>query len=326
MQKPAGESGSWTHTTRIDEAVELCGRAYYPHTLSLLDASREFFLTQRITRIGPITIGDATYGTDVGLDFGELNSYQVALPVSGFLESRHRGAEATATSELATIFQPEGEAVVTRWHANSRILPVRLGRAAVHEALGSLLGHPDIVSIPFAATMDTMRGLGRSWARSIRTLSRTVAGPDDVLTHPLITAPLSESLIRGLLLAADHPYRHMLIQHSQPPRDRVVRTAVEMIEASPRAPLTISMLAKRSHVSVRALQLGFRRHLDMSPMAYVRMVRLRHAHEELRAADPSRTTVTSIAHRWGFSNVGRFADEHASKYGELPSETLRRTR
>jgi transcriptional regulator GlxA family with amidase domain len=61
------------------------------------------------------------------------------------------------------------------------------------------------------------------------------------------------------------------------------------------------------HVSVRTLQAGFQRHLSMSPMAYVRVVRLRHAHRDLRSADPSHNTVAAIAHRGGFTNRSRFA-------------------
>jgi methylphosphotriester-DNA--protein-cysteine methyltransferase len=74
---------------------------------------------------------------------------------------------------------------------------------------------------------------------------------------------------------------------------------MDIIEARPHLPLTSSTLAKECHVSVRTLQAGFQRHLGMSPMAYVRVVRLRHAHRDLRSADPTHHTVAAIAHRWG---------------------------
>ena len=80
---------------------------------------------------------------------------------------------------------------------------------------------------------------------------------------------------------------------------RAVRTAVEIIEEEAHLPLTASSLAARCHVSVRSLQQGFRRHLGASPMAYVREVRLRRAHQSLLESDPSTTSVASVAHRWG---------------------------
>ena len=65
--------------------------------------------------------------------------------------------------------------------------------------------------------------------------------------------------------------------------------------------------------------------MGISPMNYVRQVRLRHAHQELLASDPSVETVASIARRWGYTNPGRFAAAHAARYGETPADTLRRS-
>jgi transcriptional regulator GlxA family with amidase domain len=105
-----------------------------------------------------------------------------------------------------------------------------------------------------------------------------------------------------------------------------VRDAMDMIEAGPHLPLTTSTLAKPCHVSVRTLQEGFQRHLSMSPMAYVRVVRLRRAHRDLRSAHPSHSTVASIAHRWGFTHLGRFAAAHKPTYGQTPLQALRAAR
>ena len=89
-------------------------------------------------------------------------------------------------------------------------------------------------------------------------------------------------------------------------------------------PLTLSSIASRSFVSVRSLQQGFQRYLGTSPMAYLREVRLRRAHQTLRESDPSEVTVASVAYRWGFTNLDRFAAAHADRYGEAPSVTLHR--
>ena len=46
------------------------------------------------------------------------------------------------------------------------------------------------------------------------------------------------------------------------------------------------------------------------------------ARRELRDASPGSTTVTRVATRWGFTELGRFAGEYRAMFGELPSETL----
>ena len=96
---------------------------------------------------------------------------------------------------------------------------------------------------------------------------------------------------------------------------------MEMIEADPER-LSVTDLASAVGVSVRGLQEGFVRHVGMSPMTYLRDVRLARAHRDLVAADPELITVASAARPWGFSHLGRFAASYQKKYGVLPSETL----
>ncbi len=62
----------------------------------------------------------------------------------------------------------------------------------------------------------------------------------------------------------------------------------------------------------------------MTPTAYLRRVRLDHAHRELvGAADGDGLTVTEVAYRWGFSSPSRFAERYRAAFGVAPSQTLR---
>jgi transcriptional regulator GlxA family with amidase domain len=67
----------------------------------------------------------------------------------------------------------------------------------------------------------------------------------------------------------------------------------------------------------------FRRHLDSTPMAYLRRVRLDQVHHDLVTGDRWTTTVTAAAARWGFAHTGRFAVLYRETYGQSPHVTLR---
>jgi transcriptional regulator GlxA family with amidase domain len=166
-------------------------------------------------------------------------------------------------------------------------------------------------------------GAAQEWVRLLLMAHRQLDGTDSLMQHALVWEPLVESLIHGFLLVADHPYRQALTAPAEPGRRMAVREAMELIESGSHLPLTTSTLARQCHVSVRTLQEGFQRHLGMSPMAYIRVVRLRHAHQDLRSADPSHSTVASIARRWGFNHLGRFAAAHKTMYGHTPLQALR---
>ena len=99
---------------------------------------------------------------------------------------------------------------------------------------------------------------------------------------------------------------------------------IECIEADPAAPQTIADLALVAGTSARSLQAAFADHLGLSPMAYLRRVRLARAHEDLQAGvSGDGQSVADIAFRWGFGHVPRFAAAYRERYGVPPSQTLR---
>jgi AraC-like DNA-binding protein len=320
---PVAQPDPWFRTRSPEQAIHLCKTAYYPHQLRLLGPSTSFGLAQRVTCVGPMTVGEVTYETDVAMRFDEARaSYHVCVPLEGWLEVRHRGQQVTSTPTLASIYRPDAEMVVTRWPAGSRHLAVKIDQVAVDRALEALVGRRANFPIAFAAALPVKTSAVQDWVRLLLMVNRQRERPDSLLRHPLVWDPLLESLIHGFLLVADHPYRDALDAPAEPARPAAVRDAMEIIETCPQMPLTTATLAMQGHVSVRTLQEGFRRHLGMSPMAYLRTVRLRHAHRELRSANPTHVTVASIAHRWGFSHLGRFAAAHKAMFGETPLQVL----
>jgi AraC-like DNA-binding protein len=69
----------------------------------------------------------------------------------------------------------------------------------------------------------------------------------------------------------------------------------------------------------------FRRYRSCTPIRFLKHVRLRRARDELLAAAPA-CSVTHVALKWGFLNLGRFSAEYRQQFGENPSKTLRRAR
>jgi AraC-like DNA-binding protein len=323
----APPSDPWFRTRSPERAIHHCETAFYPHRLSVLGPSNSFGLTLRVTQMGPITLGDITYDTDVALNFNKPRAtYHVNVPLKGWLKSRHRGQQLTSTPAVATNYRPDAEVTVTHWPGGSRHLAVSIDQFAVDRALETLVDGPLDSPIAFDAALPLNAGAARDWVRLALMVHRPQEGPDSLIRNPLVWDPLAESLIHGLLLVADHPYRQALAAPAGPGRPAAVRDAMDIIEAGPHLPLTTSVLARQCYVSVRTLQEGFQRHLGMSPMTYLRVVRLRRAHRDLRSADPAHTTVACIAHRWGFTHLGRFAAAHQRMYGQTPLHALHAAR
>ncbi len=104
----------------------------------------------------------------------------------------------------------------------------------------------------------------------------------------------------------------------------LLRQAVDFIQDNAAHDIGVGDVASALYLSPRTVQYMFRRHLDTTPTAYLREVRLARAREELIASDRSVTTVAATAARWGFAHTGRFAVLYRRTFGESPHETLRR--
>jgi len=197
--------------------------------------------------MGPITLGDITYDTDVALGFNEIRAtYHVNIPLKGWVKARHRGQQLTSTPALATNYRPDAEVTVTHWPGGSRHLAVSIDQFAVDRALETLVDGPPDSPIAFDAALPLTAGAARDWVRLVLMVQRQLDCPDSLIRNALVWDPLAESLIHGLLLVADHPYRQALAAPAGPGRPGAVRDAMDLIEAGPHLPLTTSVLAKQS--------------------------------------------------------------------------------
>jgi AraC-like DNA-binding protein len=154
---------------------------------------------------------------------------------------------------------------------------------------------------------------------------------DSVLARPEAAAqPLLVSSTARLLAAValavfpNNALTDPTIEDRHDAHPATLRRAVAFIDEHAHEDISVADIAAACFVTVRAVQLAFRRHLDTTPLEYLRRVRLDHAHRELLAASPAQTTVTAVSFRWGFPSGSRFAAYYRETYGVTPSQTLHR--
>ena len=313
---------SSVRTSDLEQARVAVNTYFYSHFLDLLRPSARLATRFELVRLGPLALGDLWYGADVRLRLGELGAYHVDIPLSGRLAIRQGGSAFVGTTRSAAVFEPVGDTIIDELSGDCRLLALKIERLALESQLEALLGRPASAPLRLAHNLDVTTGPGRGWMRLVRLLGDEITNPSGLMYQPLVAERLCESVITGLLLSTNHPYREALMQPSLPPAPRTVKRVIDAIQEHPEAAFTTRTLADISGVSIRCMQEGFRRYLDVSPMAYLRDVRLARAHQDLLLTDPGVETVAAVAHRWGFVHLGRFAAAYRVKYGMSPSERL----
>jgi AraC-like DNA-binding protein len=117
-----------------------------------------------------------------------------------------------------------------------------------------------------------------------------------------------------------------LIRCKSPTKRRLAfRRAIEYAE-SLKQPITVPEFAAAAGVSRRVLEMAFQETLSNTPLQYLHRRRLNFVHRELLNAEPGSSSVTEVAIRWGYSELGRFAVEYKRLFGESPSTTLKASR
>ncbi|MFF0013816.1 AraC family transcriptional regulator [Streptomyces sp. NPDC005374] len=319
----AAEFNSYA-TASLEEAHEAIAAHYYDLRLEVTGRASQFATRLSVVELGALTVGDIRFGTDMRMSFGEPGVYHVAVPFGGRF-SVQEGYEDVefATERRALVFDPARDIHIDTWSADCHALTVKIDKAALLRQLEVLLGRTVRRPPCFGPYMDVSRGPGLSWMRLAmwNLLERDV--PHGLLSHPMIRGRLEQTLLEGMLLATDHPYREALEAPPPPMRPASVKRVMDAVQELPAEPYDANRLAAIAQVSLRTLQEAFRRHVGMSPMTYVHEVRLQRVQRQLRAAVPGTTTVTEVAHAWGFVHMGRFARRYRERFGESPAQTLR---
>jgi AraC-like DNA-binding protein len=306
------------------QAEEFLSDAYLEVDLSLPDYVDGFRLAVERLDTGDFYLDTMEIAARAAFDYEPDQEYFVSTVGRGTLRVVQRGVdERLAPGEVALIGRP---GVETRTEVDDfRQGVVTLPAASLRRAAGL---DPDSGEVPEFASIRPGSAAGEQTLRHAVAFVSASLGEDLAAAEsPLLRGSL-ERLLTDLVLAT-FPNGATAVTDARVGLDArspaTLRRAVAFIEANAERDVGIDEIAAAARVTRRAVQLAFRRHLDTTPTAYLRRVRLDAAHRELLAAAPDGgLTVTEVAYRWGFCSPSRFTERYRAAFGTTPSRTLRR--
>jgi AraC-like DNA-binding protein len=288
--------------TDPDEAQHLVSQVFLPNWLRLPGATRSLESVRMVT--------------------AEATNFHVNLPLRGKAVSRTGAVDAVALERgLAGVFPPGAPADIS-WSGDCAQLCLMVPRETLEDELERLLGRSLGDPLSFEFSMDLRSELGRLWQPALQLVHGTLAGPSVLADLPLAARHIESVVLDGLLIGQPHNHTEQLTRPTSAAPVGAVSRAAALLEEQPGEPWNSVRLAQAVHLSVRALQEGFKREFDLPPMAYLRQVRLRGVREALVEANPESVTVRSVATRFGFMHMSRFAATYRQAFGEAPSTTL----
>ena len=201
-------------------------------------------------------------------------------------------------------------------------LAIWISRASINQRLAALLGVPVAADTEFQPTF-SWNELGPQALRHLIEflMLELQSGSPSTLGSEAANRSFTDLFIYTLLRSLPHTYSDLIAGPSFRPTPGVLRRAESHIHANVEEPIALHEVAAAAGCSIRTLQVAFRSFRETTPLLAIRQARLEAARTALLSSDGG-TTVTAIAHRFGFSNPGRFTRLYKSAYGESPAKIL----
>lgn len=309
-----------------DEAAAYLSDAAVPYVSELLSGSPPFstqiFVTpgQRVHLSRVMTCGSMRVKATLPED-----AYAVVIDLRNGVGPHHYDGKVVPVGpEFAFIQSPLKTAEI---HTLPRFeaLFIRISRIAIRQELEKLLGRDARNDVAFGSEMRLASVAGRRLRAICDELRRVLYSTQEHRVEGSAEIKRIESeLITLLLEGQPHNYRRCLHRKSGPGAWQI-RAAEEFMRSNAHLPVSLGDVCQAAGVNARTLQDSFQKKRDCTPMEFLRDIRMQEVRDSL-VRPKSDTRVTHEAARWGFMHFGRFSTEYRMKFGELPSETLRRSR
>lgn len=302
----------------------ICG----PHSLQASAPQRiEFEHSASVLSAMSTVLGRIQYGTDVtiGVDPGSsLKSYSVSLPLDGEQELDCGKGLLRSNADTGLIVSPFDSQQLSIT-GDCRKLQVAIDCTSMHRVLEELLQCSPHMPLVFEPCINAQQGATASWWRMVRYLVDEMDGDSDYFEHLPMARDLERSLIKGLILSQPNNYSRVLNERVEARCPAFVQQARQFIEDNCSYDIRLIDIERAAGVAAQKLHDAFKAYFGVSPVVYLKRFRLQSARRSLLQAQGS-YNVAAIASQWGFSHLGRFAQDYHRLFGELPSQTLERGR
>jgi len=310
-------------SSNLDEATNIFGSVFRPHKMRTLDRSKR--VNARLDNLkvhGGLSINYAAYGAAVEVDVDPFDDfYLIVVPIRQRFELVY-GSERIGTSPTLGACISALRPMKARLEADCQQLMVKIDRGQLERHYATHLSEV-VKGLEFELTIDFTDAAGQHLYSVLELLCQQYKGRTSQLPSNGYSAQLRSILFNALIYSQPNNYREKLLLPTRTRSPLFIKRVKEYVAEHAADMLTVEELAEVACVSPRTLFSLFQAHCGVSPMVYVRSVRLERVRNELMRGGPGDGIVSRTALKWGFYHLGHFSAVYKRAFNESPSETLR---
>ncbi|WP_243439807.1 AraC family transcriptional regulator [Fundidesulfovibrio soli] len=310
--------------TRVGQDFVDAVRRNFHHGDMDIDGGAPFRATYNAIDLGRVSLHGASVSTGFRISSGSNSgSFVLILMCSGEMDIRSGRAAVRCRpggplalldfSRPTTVQQTSGFVNYT----------LRFTRQGLEDALAALCGRPAGAPLVFAPPADCGQPKPQRLARIAWQVAEAFGCDPGLGESALLTTRYEELLLSAMLTCLEHNHSSLIASEPRAAEPRAVKLAEAYIQANCHKPVRMTDLAAVTGTGCRSLQLAFKKSRGYSPTRFMQECRLAKAREQLAQAGPG-VSVLSVATACGFASQSFFARLYRQRFGEKPSETLRR--
>jgi len=311
-----------TSTRDADEAQSTLSREFLDVRVNKIRKSRAFHMDMSGVHLDQTMVGYNHFDTEARVDAGEVSESVFLILGAGAPATIRIDGERLVSTEKGVILSP-ARRVIFDLSAGSRTFTVKARFDAIEKRFQEVMDRRPGKPIVYDRNVDLANGVGAQACRLLSSLVDTFEQDSTVVENPLLRAGFDDMLLNILLALPNNYSDELMGDHRRTAAPALVHKTEEFLEAHAMEPVTVSDLVAQCECSRAALFNAFRRFRDYTPMQFLAECRLRSAREALQSPSPA-DSVSSIAYACGFAHLGRFTATYRRRFGESPSETLRK--
>ncbi|ATN37248.1 AraC family transcriptional regulator (plasmid) [Rhizobium sp. ACO-34A] len=307
-----------------EEIKDWSNKVYMPYLVSPTGKVISPQSTMHSAKVGRITVTRFAYGIPVSIcDWSQDAGNAVVLTtIGGHARHDSNRADAVETGVGETFV---ADCSRTDYHVDFNPDHLQLNLTIPHAVLEEIC-RDWFGFVPGNALWQYKTAIGgrnSSWLALMEYMARCIAEAPDRLAGDRTGRHLEQTICIHLLnewaaragIDLESPRNSLAPRHVKIAEQYMADHAADMP--------SMTEVAQAAGTSLRTLTDAFRKFRGYTPSSFLREQRLQGVRRGLLASDAGES-VSQVAYIWGFINLGEFARVYRNRFGELPSQTLRR--
>jgi AraC-like DNA-binding protein len=296
------------------------------HQMQVASGAPSLAFVQQHTFVGALKFSLLTYGCEVKITTRGLpDFYLLQLTLEGQCTIEYPGASLELQKGSMFVMNPK-VAYSKHWSRKATQLliklPVQLVNAhtSLRERLESSTSSASS-ALKFAGELHSFEQEGAALYGLLHYICTDLQQEARFAHHPVMQRELESCVVASVLSTFTQLPMAQSRAHKNLATPFYVNRAQAFMQMHLAEPLTLADLCRAAGISGRSLEQGFRQCHDLSPIGFLKKLRLQHAHHMLSQGQVDNVTDAALAS--GFSHLGRFSQSYLAQYGIKPSDTLK---